>query len=69
MDDLVTVFKRHADDCRETARQSNDRTRRAAWEAMAERWASAAEHQKALARVARGGGSGSDTSQGLESEC
>jgi hypothetical protein len=51
-DNLVGVFRRHADDCRDMAREASEPSRRAAWEAMAERWASAAEAQRALKRAA-----------------
>jgi len=51
-DDLVRVFRRHADECRDMARQAGEPSRRAAWDAMAERWASAAETQRALKRAA-----------------
>jgi hypothetical protein len=41
--DLMTEFRRHADECRRMARSTVNREDSAAWSRMAERWGRCAE--------------------------
>jgi hypothetical protein len=40
---LCEEFRKHADDCRQTARTIKDPAAKAIWSAMADRWARAAQ--------------------------